>query len=136
MENMLACLIIFGKVDQSLFPRKDIVSIPYVVVCTFGSWGSYFLHDSCLILVIIVMGSPKDLRNNLEAFKAGSSEKIGNILAEGREFAPCEKMHIWHRADFYIFWKNMAKCIVTCVTKFNFDGWSFGDILLNQTQIF
>ena len=29
--------VIFGKVGQSLFPRKDIVSIPYVVVCTFGS---------------------------------------------------------------------------------------------------
>ena len=29
-----ACLIIFGKVDQRLFPWKDIVSIPYVVVCT------------------------------------------------------------------------------------------------------
>ena len=29
IESVLACLIIFGKVDQSLFPRKDIVSIPY-----------------------------------------------------------------------------------------------------------
>ena len=37
---MLACLIIFGIVDRSLFPRKDIVSIPYVVVCTFGSCES------------------------------------------------------------------------------------------------
>ena len=27
IESVLACLIIFGKVDQSLFPKKDIVSI-------------------------------------------------------------------------------------------------------------
>ena len=40
IESVLACLIIFGKVDQSLFPRKVIVSIPYVVVCTFGSCDS------------------------------------------------------------------------------------------------
>ena len=38
--SVLACLTIFGKVDQSLFARKDIVSIPYVVVCTFGSCES------------------------------------------------------------------------------------------------
>ena len=31
---VLACLTVFGRVDQSLFPRKDLVSIPYVVVCT------------------------------------------------------------------------------------------------------
>ena len=40
IESVLACLIMFGKVDQSLFPRKDIVSIPYAVVCTFGSCES------------------------------------------------------------------------------------------------
>ena len=40
IESVLACLIIFGKVDQSLFTRKVIVSIPYVVVCTFGSCES------------------------------------------------------------------------------------------------
>ena len=33
--SVLACLTIFGKVDQSLFPRKDVVSIPHVVVCKF-----------------------------------------------------------------------------------------------------
>ena len=38
--SVLASLITFGRVDQSLFPRKDIVSIPYVVVCTFGSCES------------------------------------------------------------------------------------------------
>ena len=45
MGSVLAYLIIFGKVDQSLFPREDIVSIPrndvvsipYAFVCTFGS---------------------------------------------------------------------------------------------------
>ena len=40
IESVLACFIIFGKVDQSLFLRKDIVSIPYVVICTFGSCES------------------------------------------------------------------------------------------------
>ena len=40
IESVVACLNIFGKVDQSLFPRKDIVSIPYVFVCTFGSYES------------------------------------------------------------------------------------------------
>ena len=38
--NALACLIIFDKVHQSLFPRKDIVSVPNDVVCTFGSCAS------------------------------------------------------------------------------------------------
>ena len=33
-------LIIFGKVDQSLLPRKDVVSTPDVAVCTFGSCES------------------------------------------------------------------------------------------------
>ena len=38
---MFACLNIFGKVDQSLLPWKnDIISIPIVVVCTFGSYES------------------------------------------------------------------------------------------------
>ena len=40
IESVLACLIIFSKVDQSLFARKDIVSILYVVACTFGSCES------------------------------------------------------------------------------------------------
>ena len=30
--SVLTCLTTFGNVDQSLFPRKDIVSITYVVV--------------------------------------------------------------------------------------------------------
>ena len=38
--GVLACLTLFGKVYQSLLPRKDIVSIPYVAVCTFGSCES------------------------------------------------------------------------------------------------
>ena len=48
--SVLACLIIFGKVDQSLFPRKDIFSIPYVAVCTFGSCVSLLCLRSYLVL--------------------------------------------------------------------------------------
>ena len=32
-ESVLAFFTAFGKVDQSLFPRKDIVSITKAVVC-------------------------------------------------------------------------------------------------------
>ena len=46
---MLACLNIFGKVDQSLFPREDIASVPYVVVCTFGSCESLSFVTSILL---------------------------------------------------------------------------------------
>ena len=35
---MLACLIIFGNVDQSLFPRKDIAPIPFVGVCVHAQF--------------------------------------------------------------------------------------------------
>ena len=42
IESVLACLIIFGKVDQSLFPRKDIVSILYVVHAHY--WRVKKLH--------------------------------------------------------------------------------------------
>ena len=38
--SVFACFIAFGKVDQNLFPRKDIVAIPKVVVCAFGSCES------------------------------------------------------------------------------------------------
>ena len=34
--SVLACLTIFGKVDQSLFPRKDIVS--YSLCCCIQFW--------------------------------------------------------------------------------------------------
>ena len=45
IESVLACFTAFGKVDQSLFPRKDIVSIPKAVVCTFGSCESVTLSQ-------------------------------------------------------------------------------------------
>ena len=50
---MLACLIIFGKVEQSLFPRKDVVSIPYVVVCTSGSYKSLPCLRSLALTLIV-----------------------------------------------------------------------------------
>ena len=50
IEGVLTCLIIFGKVDQSLFPRKDIVSIPYVVpyvVCVTHAGGTSVAPMAC-----------------------------------------------------------------------------------------
>ena len=51
---------------------------------------SYFLHHSCLISAVIVIGSPKNVRNGQETL-AGSNEILGYIQAEGRKFISYKK---------------------------------------------
>ena len=41
IESVFACLIIFGKFDQSLFPRKDIVSITLLLCALLEAASGY-----------------------------------------------------------------------------------------------